>query len=389
MVRVSRYRTRKTFSKVGRTLSWNNPEMLGPPAAISANGPYEAVSSISDWIGRPIVPSMLYSVQRKGFLYLNGYAANKNYSRKFEDSPFLWKVDGSSTLWTPLSAPPGWQLDLIAGTNPSRPVLTVPEMLQNLIELPKLLYDTIKFFANPKKAFNAKGVANHYLLAKFGWMPLIEDLNKLINLQSYVLKRTKELNQLHSGRGLRRRLQFKSDTSEASSSYTLALPGTAITGSAMISSFIKRRSWGTLRWFPTSPPPYHPLDSKNHAFARRVVLGLTPEGMALGLWKVIPWTWLLGWFTNVGKLALSSSNTVPARYEGACFMSEVTVVRSGGAFVFTDASAKGNLRITGQQTYSVKSRSPGTGSILPGFSMPFLDIGRLSVLGALAVQRMR
>lgn len=47
------------------------------------------------------------------------------------------------------------------------------------------------------------------------------------------------------------------------------------------------------------------------------------------------------------------------------------------------------LSANGQYSESIKTRLVGTGSILPGFNMPFLDMSRLSVLGSLFVQRLK
>lgn len=285
----------------------------------------------------------------------------------------------------PLPMPSGWTLSTVAGTNPSRPVFTPPQMIQDLIELPRLLKETGDFLRNPSKVNSFKKLANIHLGARFGWGPLIEDLGKLLGIQSLILKRTKELNQLYSGKGLRRRLRFgdSTETSETKDTFTGAFSQIA---NVKVSITVKKAVWSTIRWKPLSPPPYNQGDESQNRFVKRLIFGATPEGMAKGLWDVIPWTWLIGWFTNIGKYTLAFSNTVPAGYGDACLMRSVLTTRTPGQVTYS-GGAKGNLSVSGTTTKSWKMRTVAPASITPGFSMPFLDMSKLSILGSLAAQR--
>lgn len=301
----------------------------------------------------------------------------------------IGSLDTHEGKLTPLPAPSGWMLDLIAGTNPSRPVVTPPELIQNFVELPKLLRETFKYLSSPKKALPPKGMANAHLAVRFGWMPFIEDMMKLLDLQKYVMKRTKEVRQLYSGQGLRRRLKFGNETKEYTGRWSFPMEGANNSLVAKTFTFVKKQSWATIRWKPTSPIPFVPTDEEMNRRVTKIVLGLTPEGMAKGLWNVIPWTWLLGWFTNVGKALYAQSNTLPASWSKACFMSSSTATRIGGPVQPTRNTTINMVELKGAVVYTRKIRLVGSSPVLPGFSMPFLDIGRLSVLGSLAVQRLR
>jgi len=293
---------------------------------------------------------------------------------------------------TPLAAPNGWFLSTVAATNPSRPVMTIPTLAQDLIDIPKQIRDLGRLLLTPKKELaNAKGVANQYLSWKFGWLPLFEDLHQLLDLQSYILKRNKELHALYSGKGLKRRLKF--DNSHESGSglgsridfaHDASQPSYV---SCDVDHVVAKRSWATITWYPTTPPPYHVDDARWNDYTRRIVLGLTPEGVAKGLWDVIPWTWLLGWFTNVGSYILANSNTVPASHSKACFMSEVSRT-SKIKSVTTVGTVYSSIIGTGSFKRVQKTRVV-SGALTPGFNMPYLDMSRLSVLGALAIQRIK
>jgi len=284
---------------------------------------------------------------------------------------------------TPLSAPSGWLLDLVAGTNPSRPVVNIPELVEDLVSLPKALKGLGDLILNPGSKMNPKGFAGEYLGVQFGWLPLIEDLSKLLDFQSYAIKRNRELHQLYSGKGLRRRLKFSDDTSVSSVSSSLAVATTLMT--LQSSATIKRETWGTISWRPLTLPSYHPSDSDLASLSKQLVLGATPEAMLNGLWKVIPWTWMIGWFTNLGKYTLAHSWTVPAEHGSGCFMSQATGTWQAGGVTVTNAKSS-SLAGSGEATRTIKTRVVSS-AVTVGANMPYLDMFRLSILGALFTQK--
>lgn len=312
------------------------------------------------------------------------FSNNPKRLHVFHEVPYLGN-DGETIDRAAIPAPNGWHLSTVAGTNPSRPVFTPPQMIQDLITLPRMLREVGSLIRKPQKIMSAKELANFHLATQFGWKPLIEDLQKLLDLQSHILKRNEELNKLYSAQGLRRRLKFGDET--RSYKGMIAISGQATSSvSFPVSITVSKKAWATIRWKPLTPPPFHPADPAWNDYTRDIVLGLTPEGMAKGLWDVIPWTWLLGWFTNVGKYTLAHSNTVPASHSNACFMSSVTETRTAGPPVFSNAI--GGMTALGTATNSLKTRVTASSAIpAAGFNVPYLDTWRLSILGALAIQR--
>jgi len=284
---------------------------------------------------------------------------------------------------TTIPAPSGWMLDLVAGTNPSRPVVNIPELVEDLVSLPRAIRSLGNLLMDPKSKANPKGLSGEYLGVQFGWLPLIEDLTKLLNFQSYAIKRNKELHQLYSGKGLRRRLKFADDT------VVTAVTGNSAVSTSLLSQAcsleIKRRQWATIHWWPTTLPPYHPDDIRWNLLATRLVLGATPEAMLNGIWKVIPWTWLLGWFTNFGKYTLANSWTVPAQHGSGCFMSEATASFSAAGVSVTNVFSH-SLSTKGTAKRVLKSRSVSS-TVTAGANIPYLDMFRLSILSALFVQK--
>jgi len=383
MARHTRTRNR-SIPHPGGTLTNYSRGVAGTPIS-----PTRVLSdSCTDSVGSPVVDSPLSLTKYHGTWprctgRFDGTIQTARPQYTVLDGYTYSNVPIALSTFTVQSAPSGWLLDLVAGTNPSRPTLGIPMWAQNIAQLPKMVKKLGDLILSPGNALKPKGFAGEYLGVQFGWLPLIDDLKKLLDFQNHVLKRNKELAQLYSGKGLRRRLKFADDTT--SSAVTGTIPGqVAVTVTATSSVEVKRRMWGTIHWYPTTPPLYHPDDHKWNNLTNRLVAGATPEGLAKGLWDVLPWTWLIGWFTNLGKYTLAHSWTVPANHSGGCLMREAI-----GTWTAGDATVNagtGKVYHYGQLTRSLKTRAVSS-TVSVGVNMPYLDMFRLSILGALFVQR--
>lgn len=352
-----------------------------------------------DYHGRPATDSPLTVTRFSGtYPWVSGtFKPNFFTNPKVECDAFTCGgLPSGMTNLSPIAAPDGWMLDLVAGTNPSRPVNSIPMWAQNIAEYPKMVLKLGRQLASLSRFRNRtsmgqinrnaslKGYADQFLGIKFGWLPLIDDLTKLLDFQKHVLKRDKELAQLFSGKGLSRRLKFSDDSSGEPVSLQTGFYGNAtlINNCSLI---VRRKSWATIRWKPILPPMFHPDDISRNQLARKLVLGLNAESLARGVWELIPWTWLIGWFTNFGKYTLAFSMTVPATHGAGCFMSSVEATLSSSSATALNASAV-NLSHGGVMTSSLKTRIVSN-EVAVGVNMPYLDMSRLSVLGALFVQR--
>jgi len=100
---------------------------------------------------------------------------------------------------------------------------------------------------------------------------------------------------------------------------------------------------------------------------------------------VIPWTWLIGWFSNVGKYTLAHSFTVPATHGVGCFMSKAEATLASGEVIPVAITGSFQVEGKGTATYTIKTRAVSS-SVTVGANVPYLDTFRLSILGALWVQ---
>lgn len=387
MARVPRTRNRASPYQGGTAL-WLDKN--GTVVSSFVNNRSSYTSSCSDSHGQPVVDSGFDSRQYTGVYPSISGSINPSFvpsaSSVSEARYDAYTVQGlplAMTSASPIPAPNGWLLDLVAGTNPSRPVLNIPEAVENIVSLPRMVKSLGDLIMSPASKMNPKGFAGEYLGVQFGWRPLIDDLTKLLDVQSYVIKRNRELNQLYSGKGLRRRLKFADDTTTTNVNTSTSVSTSSITHSCSLT--VKRNQWGTIHWYPTAPPAYHPDDPRWNLLTYRLVLGATPEAMLNGIWKVIPWTWLIGWFTNFGKYTLANSWTIPATHSAGCFMSKAEATYSSAGVSWTNTKG-GSLSHSGVATRTVRTRTVSS-TVTAGANMPYLDMFRLSILSALFVQK--
>jgi len=298
-----------------------------------------------------------------------------------------------------------------ARSNPSKPYISVPNFLYELKDLPGMIRDIgyLKLAAQrllSKEHLrrlqldkSARGLANQQLSVQMGWQPLISDLAKLVDFQARVDRKVVELDTLfNKNGGLHRTVGRNPDAYRKPGSRQRASlwsnSATSTSGTITIDSAIGQliqavafthssaESWGSIRWNATSLPKTHYSNKELTRRARNIVLGLnlTPAQ----IWNAIPWTWLVGWFTNIDEYLGAHTNVIPVSCSNVCIMrrtrTTVSYSRVGGGI----ATFVGG---TGTTIYETKSRSVTSGSLSASF--PFLSGRQLSILGALAIQRIR
>jgi hypothetical protein len=230
-----------------------------------------------------------------------------------------------------------------------------------------------------------KLIANHYLSYQMGWKPLISDLQKLLGFQALVDKKMRELENLYRNGGIQRRVRlpdWKASYSEQDNSVTIeSQAGVLIRCKELRTSSIER--WGTVRWTPTKLPDPRFSQADLQRLARDLTFGM--KGIsAKQVWDAIPWTWLVGWFTNVDDFLQAHDNRIPLEHSKPCVMTH-RVTRE-----WHTRLPGQNLDFTGGQGVKVletKERVTSSGALAA--AIPFLNGRMFSILSALAIQRRR
>lgn len=391
MARVSRYRQHFAYDfgdgyYIGAVN--NNP--------IGGEAKYLASSGIrmDDKVGRPISDGTL-SYRRFDKTKLGHWSGSVNQPGDptwtvYHDMP-IPHFHGIDLTWYPytlvypdLQTVSYYNTAALARSNPSRPEFVPGELIRDLVDLPKMIKSIGDLLRTGyKKRGFAHEAANRYLESKFGWAPLFHDIEMLLDVYKYIDRRNEEVNRLYGANGLKRRIKFGRHTAFATGTI-FALSGNSGQVTETARQYAKLEYYATVRWKPTIPPKYYPNHSKMLADAKRAVLGATASGGFASSWDLIPWTWMLGWVTNVRDYVIAHGNTFPC--------APGTINRIGEHDIVLELEPTSHsswLHGTGGSiSYTYKTRNIGTGASISAYP-PYLKAGRLSTLAALGVQRFR
>lgn len=368
----------------------SNPPVTGSDLQDSI-GDAKYWEQCNDTVGVPLQDHPLTITQRdnRGFNTLNGFKDQGGGSYISYDNKLPDLHTNVTHLSTSVPTVGARALQLRARTNPSREEVSIPNFIHELKDLPGMLKDIgqikthlASFRSLPK---GLKTSANANLAVQMGWLPLVSDIRKLVQFQSLVDKRVVELNRLYSSTGLKRRQVLYT---EVQSSHD---PSKAIESGLGTFLYVREykvtrlKSWGTIRWRPTAVPK----DLRRQdlgKLARKLVFGLGHNGIdAYQAWNAIPWTWLADWFTNVDDYLLAHRNDVPAVPTGPCNI--MTLTETYQTWIRTDLHEQWIKGGDGVRKLITKSRAQSSGSL--SVSLPFITGRQWSILGSLAIQRLR
>lgn len=288
---------------------------------------------------------------------------------------------------------------------PGQPLANVGQTLVELREVPKLIPSFLKgdFKGIPRRAMRAlasfRQLGSLYLNYQFGWKPFVSDLRKMHNLTMTI---DAELDRLrrNNGRNLKRErvLRDTTDVTESSVSidrafgYLYPYPILNISSGLSTKTTVtvsKEKIWfeglfrywvpniGTLEW---------------EARATRALFGaeVTPSL----LWEVMPWSWLIDWFSNAGDVISNmSANAVDNLVSRYAYVMRHLSVSTTETINTTWAGRTSAPIYQGGSTSSVmsslfesKARTVGTPY---GFGLTFDGLSgyQQSILAALAISR--
>lgn len=274
-------------------------------------------------------------------------------------------------------------------TSPSRPILSLPQIIGEMKDIPRMLRHAGRFlngtaFKHGNNALSAaKEVASENLAIQFGWAPIVSDLAKLVQYTEAYDRRVKELNKLYSGKGLKRRIRLSDHefTSSASNNawsahgvYFLNVP---------VRSTVVINNWAVVKWQPEGALERKPMPED----FKRILLGLTPQNAASTAWELLPWSWLIDYFTSAGDFISLTNNAVGAQCTGGTIMTQITRTASWDSRSVWDGAitlSGGHVRITHKRrrAFTAFDFSPIAASF------PILSGKQLSILTSLAVTRM-
>jgi hypothetical protein len=281
---------------------------------------------------------------------------------------------------------------VLARSNPSRPDISLPNFLFELKDLPQMIRDIGRLRLQARNAsrkglqrIHPKVAANHYLSYEMGWRPLIGDLRRLLDFQANVDKKLRELQNLYAKGGIQRRVRnpgWMYTHVVEPTTYTVE-SGTAFLMDCKLTSIHTVERWGTVRWSPAALPDPRFSSSDMAKLARDLSFGI--RGISTKqVWDAIPWTWLIGWFTNADEFLQAHDNRIPLNHSVPCIMTtRFSRWDSQRNDIYTGIVTGGN----GAQLRGTKERVTSSGTL--SATLPFLSKRQLSILAALHIQRRR
>lgn len=187
-----------------------------------------------------------------------------------------------------------WFTKAIANYNPNVPALDLPLFLFEFKDFPHMLKHAGEFLSAGVKASNylATITSDAVLAWNFGWKPLISDLTTLVSLGHLIDARLRQL------RAMERRKKVRRFLGRGKSSY----PGADvyIGVGASNGNYHTRIDEEYEVWFVSKPYLYDPHPGRAPDLWEQCsqILGL--EVSYSTMWNMIPWSWLIDYFWNIG-----------------------------------------------------------------------------------------
>jgi hypothetical protein len=261
--------------------------------------------------------------------------------------------------------------EVMAKTNPSRPDVSIPQLIGEMKDIPSMLH------AKGRKTIEGLPRSSSVEF-NFGWQPLIDDLLKMANFTAQVDLRLDELTRLHSNNGLsRNRTVFRTTTlsQEAPTAFQTAW-GHSVGG--FVAYRNDTRKWGSVNWI--TPVPFNGTRGQLASKARLLVHGwdASPAAIASTLWELLPWSWFIDYFANIGDYLNANRNGAGAVASMGCVMHHRRTVATQ---VLTSVSSN-CVASAGVHVLDQKSRVLVASGITA--TMPFLSARQLVTLSSLA-----
>jgi len=298
-----------------------------------------------------------------------------------------------------------------ARTRPGNPVASLGQFIGELRDLPKTplksylrgSFKNVGFKNIPKfmlaTLLNFRAHGSEYLNVQFGWKPFVRDLRQMYQLWWDIDRRMAQLVR-ENGRNIRRKATLVNDRSVTTTSTTYSYPYANVYGGPP--TFMSGQTVYTVRvaeslriWFVGGYRYYIP-DVGSSQWNRRARVALfgglpTPDV----LYQLMPWSWLLDWFTNVGDVVSNLSvNAVDNLVSNYSFtMREYSKVTEHTAYVTHDRSdgyySWPYVSHAFRSTDTVVTKARLGGGNPYGLDVPLASLSpyQLSILAALGISR--
>lgn len=289
-----------------------------------------------------------------------------------------------------------WRTRALANVNPNKPKFDLPQFIFEMKDFPRMLKQLGDILKDVAKASSLEKTPEYILAMNFGWAPLISDLGKLLDFRQSLEERKAELRAMEYGTHLKRSLgtHLVKDIEEGQGYFQLwegvavsdCIPGQP---SLCIITAGQRTRETHKVWYTTNAKLVHPLPESSLddlALVSALGLGIRPEL----IWNMVPWSFLIDYFANVGDVLSLYGGAIPHKVTRMNLMisrrvrAELVNIRTAPKF---SISGSGTLQRTNKSRYVYANPTPSLSwtPLLTGAQM--LNLASLSTSGALKAHR--
>lgn len=292
-------------------------------------------------------------------------------------------------------------VQVVAKTNINTPSVSLPVWYATAHELPAMVrsygFEALKKISRypglPRglriERFDA-GAAQAYLQARWGWAPMVSDVKKMWDFTRSVERRMAQIRALASGEVVKRNvvLDRKEDWALASNLLIYSTGVTVNTGGRVVKT--TQKTWGSCHWSVDESLARFGLEFPRTADAQldaaiSAEWGLHGQQLSLAAWELIPWSWLIDWFTCFGELLKANQSSIPVTHSRVNVMRLTETYETSNGLTaskpVTFSGAWRRYRVT-----KVRRPAPNPSPLTISFEA-LLEPNKWSILGSLAVLR--
>jgi hypothetical protein len=254
-------------------------------------------------------------------------------------------------------------------TNPSNPSVNLPVSIFELKDIPRMLQ---------RKSLKQKG--NSVLEGTFGYEPILRDFQHALLAVNSIESRIATLRMLGKGKLSRTRTIFSGFNSTLNTSGVLLdyhARGSIYADSILHTTRVSKQ--GTASWRPTYN--ISQLTEKElWKQAVRLIYGLDPQALWSDIYQVLPWSWLIDYFSNLGDLMSLTNNSVASLGAPVAVTTVTESTYTASNFRFTSGPPPE------VQTFRMTRRDWQRMPVNPlglEFRVPILTHGQMSILANL------
>lgn len=316
--------------------------------------------------------------------------------------------------------------NFIRNNRPGNPVATLGQFTGELHQLPTIPLLLRRRLSTIRDL--AKETANQYLNIEFGWKPFVTDLKKAYVLQQTLADR---LNKLRSNNGLKIRRRSKKKVTNSAPVVVVEgslscpfgwLGDESVGGSSALEDYFVGGPLGPLFNFDFAGGQcdyryttvestttwqcgtfqYYVPDIGTDRWTERAKRSLFGFDLTPSLaWELIPWSWLIDWFTNVGDIVSNlSTNAVDNEVLTNCYSMmelrlhrDIVISNHWDEWVNSEPGDPTYFHLpagSGKVSYALDERSRLRRQASPyGFGLKWPDFTprQIAILAALAIKR--